>query len=269
MKKNYAYLLFALLFAFSACKEENVEGSLTREVIAQEPTLFTFIYKGKEYEELRANPDDPLQSEVIEKVLLTDNYSISLVSDRKNTYLLFDTSEDARKYFSEIDTNSRCQQETSTTSGGSSALLGLYRDKNYNNSGFVIPRDANASRLALVIDNSPFFNSFDNNRNSPSELNIPSLSASPYNFDNQTSSLHLQHGTTQENYNNGCQRRAYAILYNNSNYNGLSFVIYVPAGGLPIKISDLSDYLFYDFFGIKYGPSWNDKITSLRLFFTE
>ena len=268
MRKNYAYLLFALFFAFSSCKEENVEDSLTQEVIAQEPTLFTFIYKGKEYEELRSNPDDPLQSKVIEKVLLTDNYSISPVSDRKNTYLLFDNSDHAKRYFSELNANSRCLQPSPTQNGGNWAILVLFRDKNLNGiTSSIGPTNSGYSagaQLVLIIDNqiNPDYTGI----NRPSSINIPSLGVSPYDFNDRTSSLYFQHSDSYYNKKNNCTRPAIVFLYQDQNYGGVS-ILFSVLGDVTARIPDLTDYLFYDFFGVKYGPSWNDKASSMSVFF--
>ena len=258
--RKYVYLIFALFFALSACQEEVLEDASEKIVSESESIVFTFIYKGEKYQEVRSSATDPFQNKVIERVLSTDNYSIFSDPNQEDTFFLFDTSEDAKRFLIPSE-NARC----ATDDRGNIAYLALYKDKNYNGTTYAPrPSNANASQLVFEIDNN--VNTFA----IPKSIRIPNLGVSPYSFNDETSSMKLEHNSSVRNLPRyGCERKAIAILYLDSNYLGRSLTLSSEGSTNTVKVPDLSKIYFYDFFGIDYGSTWNNKISSLEFFLTD
>lgn len=271
MRKSYAYLLFALFFAFSACQEEDVQSTVEEDIEEVEPTTFTFIYKGKTFLETRHSKTDPIQNKTIEDVLSSNAHSVYEDSKKENTYYLFDDDEEAKKFFNvkdDINAAIDCNAYANL------AILNLYRDKNFyagrldRSSGNPYqPRyDFNALWQSYGIDNSSGIAQF-------AREELPcDLYASSIEYDNEATSVALVHLLSNPT-NSGVDvaatnRRAVAILYIDRDFKGRSFVLVAQAGSTS-AISDLSKTRFYDFFGIKYGPTYNDKISSVALYFSD
>ena len=262
--KKYAYLLFALFFAFSACQEDVVEETSDADISKVEPITFTFVYKGKEYQEVRSSATDQMQNKIIEDVLSTDNHSIYKDPERENTIYLFDSSEEAKSFFN-ISISSK-NTRVDCSAGENRAQITFYRDKNYEHPYSFEPWSYNPD----FYDNNPReYWSFYRIDNYSSTFNIPcSRSVSDMgSFDNKASSIKLDYfwgGSVEAGY-----RKVVLFIYTEKNFLGRSEVLTRDGYRGFVGTPNLSNAYFYDFFGIKYGPTWNDKISSFDISFRD
>ena len=282
MRKNYAYLLFALFFTFSACQEDGIESPSGMDVSENESTTFTYVYKGNKYLETRSSPEDPFQNEIIAKVLSTDTYAIhnDLNQKDKNTLFLFDSSKELIDFLGASSINARIDCNSGNQTGGHVANLVLYRDKNYEGSrgrspGWIFGSGPSFLWTSYTIDNYPTTPDADGypylqyvgNRYYPCTLSLPSLGG----MNNATSSLAFSHrpyasSTSSLDFRAAQQNhRAAVVLYNKENYGGVALSFTLRGYETDLVIPNMGVGYFYDFFGIKYGPSWNDKISSLYM----
>ena len=260
--KKYAYLLFALFFTFSACQEDVVEEATNENASEIEPV--TFVYKGKDYQELNFSENTTAQNEVIAKVLATDNYSIYKDPERENTIYLFDSADEARSFFkvSSGSTNTR----TDCNAGENEVWLTFYREKRYEHPYSFEPWTNNPD---FYDDNPREYWSFYRIDNYSSTFNIPCSRSVPNmgSFDNKASSIKLHFfwgGSVEAGY-----RKAILFIFTEKGFGGRSEVLTRDGYRGFSDAPNLSDAYFYDFFGIKYGPTWNDKISSFELFFQD
>ena len=281
--KKYAYLLFALFFTFSACQDDVVEEAADTSTVQVEPTTFTFVYKGKEYQEVRSSVTDQMQNKVIEDVLARDSYSVHQDVKRGNKFFLFDNSEELKEFLgvSSVE-NGRLDCDAGNATGGHTANLVLYRNRNYDgrrgrSAGWIFGNGASSLWKSYSIDNYPRFANPVTNGLSylnptgdfPCSLRLPTLGA----MGDKASSLAFSHrpvlgpgasrefGLAQQN------QRATVILYNKSNYDGISISFTLRGYATDLQIPNLKDLFFYDFLGAKYGPTWEDKFSSLEMYF--
>ncbi len=254
--KKYAYLFFALFIVLSACQEDAIESSLDQTTEAEDAVTFTFVYKGKEYQEIYSGENSSIKNDVIRQVLQSKDHSVLVNSKRKNTYTLFDSSEEAKRFFgiSTNNINSSCDATRNRSS------IVLYKNKNYNG--------RRISSLPSTLGNDHYRYNIDLN---PSTSTIDAYTildlATAANFDNKTSSVVLRH--TQ----NVCDKKAIVGFYSKKYLAGQSIFIESPhpsnSNSFYTGIGDLSNFFFYDFFGIRYGSTWNDKISSLEFYFAD
>ena len=284
--KKYAYLLFALFFAFSACQEDVVEETSDADISEVKPITFTFVYKGKEYQEVRSSATDQMQNKIIEDVLSTDSYAIhsDLAQKDKNTFFLFDSNEGLKEFLGVSGSNARLDCNSGNSTGGHTANLVLYSNKDYEGSrgrspGWIFGNITGPRYWwqSYSIDNYPQFANpvignwgyLDPPGDFPCSLRLPRLGI----MNDKTSSLAFSHrpiaaqNASREFKLAQQDQRAVAILYNKENYTGQSLSFSLRGYEVDLIIPDMGKGYFYDFFGIKYGPTWNDKISSLEMYF--
>ncbi len=249
-----------------------------------ESITFTFVYKGKEYQEVRSSATDQMQNKIIEEVLSTNSYSVHQDVEQENKFFLFDSSEELKTFFGLSGAeNARldCNSGNSAT-GGYVANLVLYRDTNYQgrrdrSPGWIFGSGPDFLWTSYTIDNYPNAPGVDGypslprfvNGPFPCSLSLPGLGG----MNDKTSSLAFTlipyaSASSSLEYRAGQQnQRVAVILYNRENYQGISLYFTLRGYEPSLLIPKMSSGLFYDFFGIKYGPSWNDKISSLEMYF--
>ena len=281
--KKYAYLLFSLFLALSACQDDIVEEASNENVVEVEPTAFTFVYKGSEYREVRSSVTDQIQNKVIKDVLSRDSYSIHQDEKQKNKFFLFDDSEELKTFLGVSDLeNARLDCNAGNDIGGHTANLVLYSNRNFDgrrgrSAGWIFGNGPSSLWKSYSIDNYPRFANpvtiglgyLNPSGDFPCSLRLPTLGG----MNDRVSSLAFSHrpvlgsgasrefGIAQQN------QRASVILYNKSSYAGISISFTLRGYAPDLQISNLKDLFFYDFFGAKYGPTWEDKFSSLEMYF--
>ena len=189
--------------------------------------------------ETRSSPDDPFQNDIIKQALSTDSYSIYNDPDSEKKFFLFDSSEDMKNFLGLTGPNARVVCDAGNTTGGHTANLVLYSDRNFEGRrgrsagwifGSVTPTSTSYGWKSYSIDNYPqnvipavTTNDF------PCVLSLSDLGV----MDDKTSSLALSHrpvasGIAPRDFVLAQQNEvAVAVLYNKKNFAGISIVFSV------------------------------------------
>ncbi len=257
MRKNYAYLLFALFLAFSACQEDVIESTSNQNLEIEDATTFTFVYKGKTYLEAHFSPDAPFQNTVIEEVMSTDTYSTYIDPENENTIYLFDSGAEAERFFNTSPSNARTDCNTSDNL----VWLTFFSERNYEHPYPFQPWSTSSKQN--LYDNNPreywSFYRIDNypSTSIPCSRNVPDMGS----FDNDANAIKLHYfggSTVESNY-----RKAVLVVYELSNYGGRSRVW---TRDLYRGLSDERDLT-----NVFLPPSstWRYKISSFKLYFED